>query len=131
MCGSWVGSRCLEAVLHPAGQFLTVVFFLGLLGLSIYGCTLVTSQVDVDELDVPRGANEAARAFHARDRLFLLSNRVQPLVHVYSVEPGVDYFASMTSLDNLATQLVCKPSGAGNGRWSKKRHCGVGCICCA
>ena len=106
MCGSWVGSRCLEAVLHPAGQFLTVVFFLGLLGLSIYGCTLVTSQVDVDELDVPRGENEASRAFLARDRLFLLSNRVQPLVHVYSVEPGVDYFASMTSLDNLATQLV-------------------------
>jgi len=112
VCGSWFGSRCLAAVMHPVGHFLTLVVFVGLLAASIYGCTLVTSRVDVDTLEVPRGGGEVVHAFQARDDLFLLSNRVQPLVHIYSVDADVDYFASMTSLDNLATQLVCLKEGA-------------------
>ena len=105
ICGSWFGTRCLKAVLSPVGTLAIVMCFVTLLSFSIYGCTTLTSVIEVDTVRLPRRSPEAAAAWNAQQTMFHEPNVVRPLVRIYSITPGADYFASMGALDALQTQL--------------------------
>lgn len=92
---------------------MTLLLFFFLLGVGVWGCTDVSTVVNLDSLRLPRRSYEAARALRDQRDLFVQPNTHQPTIRVYAVTEGVDFFANMDALDSLNTQLV------------RTRHCQV------